>query len=581
MAETTFAEHRDSLLSALADLSTELDRHEASDAAASARALTKKLEAETFNVVVVGAFKRGKSTLVNALLGEALLPTAAVPLTTVVTCVAFGKRRHAEVTFIDGRITEIAPEEIARFVTETENPSNSLGVDRVVVTSASAALADGVFLEDTPGIESVHRHNTEAAYQALPETDAAILVTSADPPISETERLFLEDVRKSAARILVALNKIDHVRPDQVDDTLAYTARVVDSVLGAGTAIYPLSARDALDAKLSGDSEGLQRSGVPELERDLRALLLNDRGTVLLEATRIRALRVLDARLDALSVEWRLLDLSEDKLALVADRLEEVFTDAERIRNDLVTLLGQETGRLVRMVEEDLAALWSTESSSLRESTIARIRGRDRLDPEDVEREMQETLRHDVDAWRHSEEEKLAAAFQGATKRYRGGVQGLMTRTIELAAEALDVAFTSAPEPVTLSEESSFSYHFVDGVPTLTESLLPDGRRRLPQRMIRRKLERDLYARIPRIVDKQCGRLRYDFVRRLERGCAELQRQLDDRLAGSVGAIRAATERSTAQRAAGATRLAERRHEIDGERSALHSIRIRLEESIR
>lgn len=574
----TFAKRRDTLLPALVDLASELDRHDAGDGAASVRALMKKLEAETFNVVVVGAFKRGKSTLVNALLGEDLLPTAAIPLTTVLTCVAFGERRRAEVTFVDGRVAEIASDDIGTYVTETENPANTRGVERVVVTSASAALADGVFLEDTPGIESVHRHNTEAAHEALPQIDAAIFVTSADPPISEAERRFLDEVRRSAARVLVVLNKIDHIREDQVGDTLAYTRGVVDSVLGTGAVIYPLSARAALGAKLSWDRETLERSGLPALERDVRALLLHDKGALLLGATRTRALRVIDARLDELAVEWRLLELSQDLLESVAARLQDVFDDAERVRTDLVTLLGREIQRLVRSVEDDLAELRSAESLALRERTMANIRGTDRLDPEAIERQMQDALRRDVDAWRRNEDERLAATFHRRMERFRAEVQGLLIRTTELAGEALEVEFTTIPEPVTLSDESSFSYHFVEGAPTLTESLLPDIRRHMPQKMIRRRLEQDLHARIPRIVDKQCGRLRYDFVQRMERSRVDLQRQLDDHLAATIGAVRAATDRSTEERAAGTTRVAERCREIGRERGALTSIRIRIEE---
>jgi ribosome biogenesis GTPase A len=76
---TTFAEQRDSLIPTLSELVAHLERNDVLDAATSARALTKKLEEESFNVVVLGAFKRGKSTLVNALLGEELSPRPRSP----------------------------------------------------------------------------------------------------------------------------------------------------------------------------------------------------------------------------------------------------------------------------------------------------------------------------------------------------------------------------------------------------------------------------------------------------------------------------------------------------------------------
>jgi cation diffusion facilitator family transporter len=84
------------------------------------------------------------------------------------------------VTFTDGRVQDVPTDEIARYVTEAQNPANALGVERVVVTHRSPDLADGIFLVDTPGIESVHRHNTDLARDVLHDVDAAIFVISAD-----------------------------------------------------------------------------------------------------------------------------------------------------------------------------------------------------------------------------------------------------------------------------------------------------------------------------------------------------------------------------------------------------------------
>lgn len=72
-----------------------------------AHALADKLESDQFNLVVLGQFKRGKSTLLNALLGADLLPTAVVPLTSMVTIIQPGPQPHAVVRFLDGRTLEV------------------------------------------------------------------------------------------------------------------------------------------------------------------------------------------------------------------------------------------------------------------------------------------------------------------------------------------------------------------------------------------------------------------------------------------------------------------------------------------
>ena len=81
-----------------------------------------KIRTNTFNLVVVGQFKRGKTMLINALLGADILPVAVVPLTSIVTILTFGEPCGRGSSFNDGRITEIQPEQLAEYVTETENP---------------------------------------------------------------------------------------------------------------------------------------------------------------------------------------------------------------------------------------------------------------------------------------------------------------------------------------------------------------------------------------------------------------------------------------------------------------------------
>ncbi|HTT13923.1 MAG TPA: dynamin family protein [Burkholderiaceae bacterium] len=132
------------------------------------RRLKARLAEGVFNLVVAGEFNRGKSSVINALLGAAVLPVGVVPLTSVVTVVRQGERPRATVCFAGGATREIGIESIAEFITEKGNPRNAKGVDQVVVAYPSAWLRDGVRLIDTPGIGSIHRHNTDAALRFLP-----------------------------------------------------------------------------------------------------------------------------------------------------------------------------------------------------------------------------------------------------------------------------------------------------------------------------------------------------------------------------------------------------------------------------
>ena len=110
--------------------------------------LREKIETNTFNLVVVGQFKRGKTSLINALLGADILPVAVVPLTSIVTIMKYGDALRINVHFNDGRVAEIKPEGLPEYVTERGNPKNEKDVSEVVITYPSPYLKGGVQIID-------------------------------------------------------------------------------------------------------------------------------------------------------------------------------------------------------------------------------------------------------------------------------------------------------------------------------------------------------------------------------------------------------------------------------------------------
>jgi len=151
--------------------------------------LRTRLSAQRLRVAVLGLFKRGKSTFLNALLGHPLLPTGVVPLTAIPTFLHWSPHYALEARDLDGKPLETVPTGdraeitaiLKRLVTEEGNPHNRLRVGRVDVFGPAPILAHGIELIDTPGIGSTLRHNTDAALAVLPECDAAFFVLSADP----------------------------------------------------------------------------------------------------------------------------------------------------------------------------------------------------------------------------------------------------------------------------------------------------------------------------------------------------------------------------------------------------------------
>ena len=255
-AESTLA----AALNSLAALGTERDREQL-------LALLDRLDAARLRVLVVGEAKRGKSTLINALLGRDVLPSGVTPLTAVATTVRYGDDLGIEVAFLDGHEEKYPLTALADFVTEVRNPRNKRRVAGVTVYLDAPVLAGGVELVDTPGTGSVFQWDTQAAHEALQTMDAAVFVLTADPPVSASERDLLGRVAELSVATFAVLNKADHLDEAGLAEASVFTRQVLAEAGHPGT-VYPMSARAAL---CGGDA------GFTAFEADFTAYLSSRR----------------------------------------------------------------------------------------------------------------------------------------------------------------------------------------------------------------------------------------------------------------------------------------------------------------
>ena len=207
-------------------------------------------QADEVDVVVLGRFKSGKSSLLNALLGRDVLPIDVLPATAVVTRIALGSRDRATVVSEDGNERPVDLDDLSHFVTEKENPDNAKRVARVDVELAEAnALADLRFV-DTPGMGSIHRHNTEVTERWLPRVGAALVAISVDQPLSEHDVALLEELRSFTPLVMIVLTKADLVEPDQLRTIEEYIGRETQARLGRAVDVIPVSVRPGCEASL-------------------------------------------------------------------------------------------------------------------------------------------------------------------------------------------------------------------------------------------------------------------------------------------------------------------------------------------
>ena len=247
------------------------------------RELFGRLAADRFNLAVVGRFSRGKTSLMNALLGSNRLPTGVVPLTSVITLVTYGSEEkvvlhyYGSTLFMDVRLSQLSD-----FITERGNPGNRRGISAAEVQLPAELLRRGFTFVDTPGIGSSIAANTRTTEAFLPQADALILVSSYDSPLSAEEAALVAHARSAGRRIFLVLNKQDLADEAARADALAYVQRELARFDAADTAVFSVSASEALAAKQARDARSLDASGLPALKAAIIDFLIRDRRRVFL-----------------------------------------------------------------------------------------------------------------------------------------------------------------------------------------------------------------------------------------------------------------------------------------------------------
>ena len=252
--------------------------------AAEAQQAAAQASQTRFNVAVLGQFKRGKSSVLNALIGQALLPTDVLPTTGVVTVVSALDDASLLVTDAAGNVQPAPLAALAELITEEQNPHNQKGILKVTVPCRCSLTESGVDLVDTPGLGSIFQHSAHRAREFLPRVDVALLVLGADPPLTGEELELAVEASQVASALWVVVNKAD-LWGDSQGKVLDFTARVLREKLPVPfQGPWPVSAKRALE-------EGFD-PGIDQLRNQLLQLAREKRQVMAIASAR-RTLKVL------------------------------------------------------------------------------------------------------------------------------------------------------------------------------------------------------------------------------------------------------------------------------------------------
>jgi GTP-binding protein EngB required for normal cell division len=234
---------------------------------ASCRAFERE---RTLNVAVVGRFKAGKSSFLNCLIGRALLPVGALPVTSVISEIRYGARERATVRFTDGRTEETPAEAIGAYVDEERNPGNRKGATLASVELPEMARFGGLRFVDTPGLESALAHNTGAAREWLPNAGLAIIAVGVDPPLARSDLELLRQLSRHTPNIWLLLTKVDLLEEGERRRVEDYVREQLRRNGHESVPVFPYSIRPGFEGLRAAFEEALAALSVA---RERQAIL--------------------------------------------------------------------------------------------------------------------------------------------------------------------------------------------------------------------------------------------------------------------------------------------------------------------
>jgi signal recognition particle receptor subunit beta len=288
-----FKQHRQELLALIREQSQVLAKLEQKEWLQNVRQLEERVKQDTFKVLVIGEFKTGKSTFINALLGAEVLPSYALPCTALINEVKWGNQPQAVLHYRKSQDGSVKPpikipvDKLEEYVVIKDHNKKEEALDSpyeyVELLWPLKLCRDGVEIIDSPGLnENASRQKITLDY--LGTVDAVLFVldcTHLGPSMSEQKTI--DTIRGLGhEEILFICNRFDLVRERERDRV----RQVGYSKFGALTkreptkGVFFISALDALEGQLNQNPPQRQQSGVPPLENELATFLTEDKGRI-------------------------------------------------------------------------------------------------------------------------------------------------------------------------------------------------------------------------------------------------------------------------------------------------------------
>ena len=429
--------------------------------------LNEHIKEDRFNLAVLGEFKRGKSTLINALLRTPVLPSDIVPTTASVNRITYDPQPRAKVEYFDGTAKEIDIAELSDYATQEGEKSEN--VREVTVWYPTVYCSNNVDIFDTPGLNDTEEM-TKATTDVIGKMDVAIFTVSANVNFSASESEFLSEklLTSNVSRVIFVITRMGEYSPDQqkriissvrkaIEEKVMVKARNVFSdrpdeleafqrKLGE-VQIYGVDSVMALQARKNHDMELLEKSGYPAFERGIDELLTRERGRVMLEKQTGSILKAANSIFNVIQARMVPLTMDEDEFKTKCASAEKEIKAIEDRTQQEFSRLDEASQTILKDVREK----WSAFVEEIR-GKIHDIAANLPLTKADLKAKNQKAFTEEV--WKNEMAPMLSHELQVYSEKMQNIVneaigkecQGLETFADDVSAHFEEIGLTLVPK---------------------------------------------------------------------------------------------------------------------------------------
>lgn len=369
--------------------------------------LVRDVENDFFMVVVLGEFKRGKSTFINSLLGANLLPTDVLPETAVISAIAYNDTPGVETVYQDGTTEKntLDAAYLNRF--SANGPSNEYqNIKYLKINYPADILKNHLILVDTPGVDDLNEQRCDVTYNFIPKANVILFLLDAKSPLKETEMEFIEEhiLPMGLDNIIFLINKYDNVDDEEDEDYLAKVKNRIQSAFSKEHSnilkklrIYPISAKWALKGIINHDKRFLDASGVIPVYNTIRQMAFDgDVELIKLKQWENRYNQLLQRQIHKLEGQKALQSANINTLQEAAKNLKNILNEHQLDSNIIEEFVNHEKKDIDSMIDKSIMYFYDR----LNEDITDNVRFYKGLDFKDyVEQRISKQLKREMENW--------------------------------------------------------------------------------------------------------------------------------------------------------------------------------------